>query len=349
MATRFIGLDLGSTGIKLAEVENDQGSYTVTKQAFMPLEPGMIRDGDISTADVPLVAADLKAFLAAEKFSTRKAVVGLNGVSGIFVNRTTIGWHQPRDFHQAVANQMVGDRSLLVGAPADVVFDSVVLNEFTEEDRKKLDVLLVGASPGLVERITGVAKKAGLTVVGAEPTAFSVLRAVKTVNRREGYLDILVDIGHDVCNIMLHECSRPYALTLRADLGGNDLTKTIMEAIQNDDPEIAARAKQAYTQHASVQRAVDDYLHRLVRAIESTLNTYMTSSQSPVVPAGVTLAGGGALLSGLLDTVQGALQRPTIIARFADEVGGAPEHFHQDNGLSYDYTAAVGLAMGETI
>lgn len=349
MASRVIGLDFGATGIKLAEVEDDQGSYTVTKQAFMPVDEGIFVDGDIEEADVAVVAADLKAFLSTEKFDTRKCIIGLNGVSGIFANRTVVNWHSPKDFHNAVSNEMIADKSLLIGAPTDVIFDSVVLSEFSEEDRRKLDVLLVGASPRLVERMSGVAKKAGLSVVGAEPTAFAVLRAVKTANRPSGNLDVLVDIGHDVVSILIHECSRPYALNLRADLGGHDLDRNIVDATQDDDTVRTVRAKLAYMESPLVKRAVDDYLHKLCRGIESTISTYAQSSRTPVVPRGITLTGGGSLLPYLVETVANTFKIPTVLSQYADEIGGAPVHYLPGQLLSHDYTAAVGLAMGETI
>lgn len=348
MADRVIGIDVGATGVKLAEVENDNGHYTVTKQAFMPLDPGLVTAGEVSEADGPIIAADLKAFLAAEKFTAKRCVVGLNGASSIFANRTVVGWHMPKDIHTALSFAMMGDKSLLVGAPDDVVFDHVVFNEFTDDEGRKLDVLLVGAGPRLVERMTGIAKKAGLNVVGAEPTAFAVLRAVKTANRAVGNLDILVDIGQDVVSILIHECARPYALNLMPDIGGSDLDAKIAEATQDDDPIRAARLKVARSADPEVNAAVDEYVYKVGRAIESAISSYIGSSTT-IRPAGITVTGGGALLPNIVETIQETFRIPTVRAEFADEIGGAPERYLTGDIISHDYTAAVGLAMGETI
>lgn len=350
MADRVIGMDVGATGIKLAEVEIDNGIHIVTKQAFMPLDPGLVVSGDVAAADVPVIAADLKTFLAAEKFTAKRCVVGLNGSSGIFANRAVTDWHQPKDMLKAISFSMIGDRSLLVGAPDDVVFDYVVFDEFKDdEDARKLDLLLVGATPGLVDRMTGIAKKAGLNAVGAEPNAFAVLRAVRTGNRQAGNLDILVDLGQDVVSVLIHECGRPYALSLINELGGRDLDRMIAEATQNDDPLLAARSKVAGSANPLVNIAVDEYMFKVGRAIESAFAAYEATSKSAVRPAGITLTGGSALTPNLIGTIQNSFRVPAVLAEFDPDIGGGPERYLTGDIISYDYTAAVGLAMGETI
>lgn len=349
MADRVIGMDVGATGIKLAEVENDNGVHVVTKQAFMPLDPGLVVSGDVSAADVPVIAADLKAFLAAEKFTAKRCVVGLNGSSGIFANRAITDWHQPKDMLKAIGFAMIADRSLLVGAPDDVVFDYVVFEEFKEDDDRKLDLLLVGATPGLVERMTGIAKKAGLNAVGAEPNAFAVLRAIRTANRPVGNLDILVDLGQDVVSVLIHECGRPYALTLINELGGRDLDRMIADATQNDDPLLAARSKVVRSGNPLVNSAVDEYMFKVGRALESAFGAYEQTSRSAIRPAGITLTGGGALTPFMADSIRNMFQVQVVQASLDPEIGGGPERYLTGDIISYDYTAAIGLAMGETI
>ena len=349
MADRVIGMDVGATGIKLAEVENDNGIHIVTKQAFMPLDPGLVVSGDVADADVPVIAADLKAFLSAEKFTAKRCVVGLNGSSGIFANRAITDWHQPKDMLKAIGFAMIADRSLLVGAPDDVVFDYVVFEEFKEDDDRKLDLLLVGATPGLVERMTGIAKKAGLNAVGAEPNAFAVLRAIRTANRPVGNLDILVDLGQDVVSVLIHECGRPYALTLINELGGRDLDRMIADATQNDDPLLAARSKVVRSGNPLVNSAVDEYMFKVGRALESAFGAYEQTSRSAIRPAGITLTGGGALTPFMADSIRNMFQVQVVQASLDPEIGGGPERYLTGDIISYDYTAAIGLAMGETI
>lgn len=349
MAEKVIGIDFGSSGLKLAEVSIEKGAVTVLRQAFMPLDPGTVSNGGLKPENVEAVATDLKAFLAAEKFTSKDAVMGIHSVSDVFVNRAVTPWHEPKNYQTAVGFDIIADEALLVGAPAEVIVDAVVFGEFTDEDdRRKVDALLVGAGQKLVDLQLEVLRKAGLNAAGADLAGMAALRASWIADRSPGVLDVLVDIGQDVTSVLIHESGRPYALTLHRGTAGSELNKLIAAALQDDDMERVVKEKVSYNRDYRVQQAMDDYAFKLTSMISGAVESYQSTRPERAKVAGLTLIGGGSLVTNLPATLQEATGLRTMTGRYAIDIGGEPERHHLGPILSSDYMAAVGLAMGAT-
>lgn len=347
MAEKVIGIDFGSTGLKLAEVSIDKGAAAVVKQAFMPLGPSVISSGGIRPENVESVAAELKAFLAENRFTSKDAVMGLNSPVDVSVNRTSTPWHEPKNYQTAVAFDIVADESLLPGAPKEINVDAVVFGEFVDADEKrKVDALLVGVSQKLVGLQMDVLQKAGLNAAGADLSAMASLRASWIATRAAGVLDVLVDIGQDVTSVLIHEGGRPYALTLHRGTAGGDLDRLISAGLEDDDIERIIKEKVSYSRHYVVQQAMDDYSFKLQSTISGAIESYQSTRSERAPVAGLTLIGGGALVTNLPGILQEATGLRTMTGLYATDIGGDPERHELGPILSTDYMAAVGLAMG---
>ncbi|ACL42113.1 Tfp pilus assembly protein ATPase PilM-like protein (plasmid) [Pseudarthrobacter chlorophenolicus A6] len=349
MAEKVIGIDFGSTGLKLAEVSIEKGAVTVVKQAYMPLDPGVISGGGIKADNVELVASELKAFLAANKFTSKDAVMGINSAADVYVNRAITPWHEPKNFQTALGFDIIADDGLLLGAPPEVIIDAVVFKEFTDaNEKRKIDALLIGVGQKLVELQLEVLHKAGLNAAGADLAGMASLRASWIASRAEGVLDVLVDIGHEVTSVLIHEGGKPYALTLYRGAAGGELNKLISAGLQDDDPERVVKEKVSYNRHFAVQQAMDDYAFKLTSIISGAIESYQSTRPERAQVAGLTLIGAGSLVTNLPATLQESTGLRTMTGRYAIDIGGDPERHHLGPILSTDYMAAVGLAMGAT-
>lgn len=349
MAEKVIGIDFGSTGLKIAEVSIEKGTVTVVRQAYMPLDPGAVSSGGIKAENVEVVASELKAFLGANKFTSKDAVMGINSASDVYVNRAITPWHEPKNFRTAVGFDIIADDTLLLGAPQEVIIDAVVFGEFTDaNDKRKIDALLIGVGQKLVDLQLEVLHKAGLNAAGADLAGLASLRASWIASRSPGILDVLVDIGHDVTSVLIHESGKPYALELYRSSGGAELDKLIAKGLQDDDPERVVKEKVSFNRDYRVQQAMDDYAFKLTSTISGAIESYQSTRPERAQIAGLTLIGGGSLVTNLPATLQEATGLRTMTGRYAIDIGGDPERHHLGPILSTDYMAAVGLAMGAT-
>lgn len=349
MAEKVIGIDFGSTGLKLAEISINKGTVTVEKQGYLPLDPGVVSNGGMKPENATLVAAELKAFLAAQKFTSRDAIMGINSTSDVYVNRAVTPWHEPGNYQTAVGFDIIADETLLLGAPQEVIIDAVVFGELRDaEEKRKIDALLIGVGKKLVDAQIEVLQKAGLNVAGADLAGLGTLRASWIATRSPGVLDVLVDIGQDVTSVLIHENGKPYALTLHRGTGGKDLDKLIAKVLLDDSPDRLVKEKVSFNRDYRVQQAMDDYAFKLNSTISGAVESYQSTRPERAQVAGLTLVGGGALVHNLPATLQEATGLRTMTGRYAIEIGGDPERHHLGPILSTDYTAAVGLAMGAT-
>ncbi|MBG0738865.1 pilus assembly protein PilM [Paeniglutamicibacter antarcticus] len=348
MAEKVIGIDFGSTGLKFAEVSIEKGAVTVTRQAFMPLDPGIISSGGIKPENAELVATELKAFLAATRFTTKDAVMGINSAADVYVNRALTPWHEPKNYQTAVGFDIIADEALLLGAPPEVIIDAVIFDEVTDaENRRKIDALLIGVGQKTVETQLQVLQKAGLNAAGADLAAMASLKASWIASRAPGMLDVLIDIGQDVTSVLIHEGGKPYALTLHRGAAGGDLDKLIAAALQDDAQERVIKEKVSFSRDYRVQQAMDQYAFKLTSTIQGAVDSYQRTRPEPAMPpAGLTLIGGGSLVHNLPATLQESTGWRTMTGRYAIDIAGDPERHHLGPILSTDYMAAVGLAMG---
>lgn len=349
MAEKVIGIDFGSTGLKIAEVSIEKGVVTVVKQAYLPLDPGVISSGGIKPENAELIASELKAFLATQKFTSKDAVMGINSASDVYVNRAVTPWHEPKNYQTAIGFDIIADESLLLGAPPGVIIDAVVFDEFTDaNEKRKVDALLIGVGDKLVNTQLEILQKAGLNAAGADLSGMASLRASWVASRAPGVLDVLVDIGQDVTSVLIHEGGKPYALTLHRGTAGGDLNKLIAAGLQDDSPDRIIKEKVSFNRDYRVQQAMDDYAFKLTSTISGAIESYQSTRPERAQVAGLTLIGGGSLVHNLPATLQDATGLRTMTGRYAIDIGGEPERHHLGPILSTDYMAAVGLAMGAT-
>lgn len=357
MIGKVIGIDFGTTGIKLAQVKTTKDAFIVEKQAFLPLDPKIIVEGRIVPEKAATVASKLKALLLEEKFTTKDVVMGLNSVNDVFVNRTVTKAHSPKEYNAAIVNDIAVDKGLLLGAKSEeILINPVVFSEFEDDEgEKKLDVLLCGVNEALVVDQAKILKQAGLTVIGADLAALAALRSVRTAQRDPGHLDLLVDIGQDVLSVLIHESGVPYSITLQGSKAGGHATYMISNSLDDDDMPKMDRVKanvSSLTDYRTRERtaeAVDEYNTLAGAAISNALQSYAANRGSTLLPAGITLIGGGSLIAGLPERLEDMLEMPVRIGEFDPAIGGEPARYYTEEPLSTDYTVAVGLGMGATV
>lgn len=349
MADKVLGIDFGATGIKMAEVQNGKDGSTVLRQLFLPLQQDLVHRGAIHADNISRIASELKMFLAANKVMTRDAIMGVGAADDVFVNRTITRWHDPKDFHTAVGFEISANPDLLPGARDGVLLDAVVFGELQDDEGdRKLDALLIGVNPSVVDAQIQVLQKAGLRVAGSDLNAFGLLRSIALPVRAPGQLDLLVDIGHEVLTVILHEGGKPYAVALQKDAGGRAATDKLEQAIQDDDPAILQSAKLNPVGDLAY-KAIMEYSFKVYTAISEAIFSYTSHHPEKQNIEGITLTGGGALLRTLPATLQNSFGVPVQVGVMDPAVLGEAERYNTEQKLSACYAAAVGLGMGATV
>jgi type IV pilus assembly protein PilM len=345
-----IGLDIGTSGVRAAELSFGKGSVTLEKFGQVALPEGAVRDGEVVNPDA--VAAAVKQLWAHTKFSSKKVVIGVANQK-VIVRQVDLPWMPLEDLKKSLAFQVQD----FVPMPVDqAVLDFHPLEELTADNGGRvLRGLLVAASREMVNSSLEAVQKAGLSPVMVDLTSFAVVRSLADADHLGlgAPVEALVDVGARVTNIVVHQGGVPRFVRILL-MGGQDVTDAVAERMGVPQQQAEALKQQLGlggpadgmdVQAAS--RVVEAVGAAFVDEIRGSLDYYLASSGSAPISR-LVLTGGGARLGGLA-------QRLQVTTRVPVETG-TPMHSLQvgRTGLSPEQIAfveplaavPVGLALG---
>ena len=345
-----VGLDIGTSGVRAAELSLGKNGATLERFGQVALPPGAVRDGEV--VDVDIVAEAIRHLWSSAKFSTKKVVLGVANQK-VIVRQVDLPWMPVEDLKKSLGFQVQD----FVPMPVDqAVLDFHPLEELGDEGGNRvLRGLLVAASREMVSTTIDAVQRAGLTPVMVDLTSFAVIRSLADADHlgMGSQVEALVDVGARVTNIVVHEGGVPRFVRILL-MGGQDVTDAVAERM--GVPQEQAEAMKQQLAHGVPTDALDvQAAGRVVEAVTATfvdevrgsLDYYLASSGSAPISR-LVLTGGGARLSGLVQRLQVTARVPVTV--------GSPMHSLQvgSTGLSPEQIAfveplavvPVGLALG---
>jgi type IV pilus assembly protein PilM len=168
----LVGLDIDATGIVAASVVVN-GRVRIERVAFTPLEPGIIRDGEV--ADVDALAEALKTLYRENKGLDKRVRVGLANQK-IVVRVVDLPYLEDAKELEAAVRFQAQDQ---LPMPLEhAVLDHQALAVVDDATGRRQRVLLVAARREMVERVLAALRAAGLKPEGVDLSAFATVRAL---------------------------------------------------------------------------------------------------------------------------------------------------------------------------
>ena len=305
MARGAIGLDVGTTAVRAAELSLASDPPVLVRAAQVPLAPGAVSAGEIQ--DVDAVAQAFRELWQRGGFKSRQVTMGV-GNQRVVVREVTVPAIPDKELKQSLPLQV---QDLIPIPMEDAVLDYDVLDEFEQEGARMVRLLVVAAQREMVSRFVEAATAAKLEPVGIDLVPFALIRAagqdgglgLETADRGG---EAVIDVGADVTNICVHE--RGVARFVRIlPTGGRDVTTALADSlgISEDDAEALKRGQP--TDAAPPPDVVRSFLETraaaLVDEIRSSLDFYRTQDAGAEVTR-TLVVGGGSKLAGFLERLQ---------------------------------------------
>ena len=347
MAGSRIGLDIGSTAVRAAELRVGGDVAVLVRAAQVPLPVGAVENGEIAEAEAVGVA--LKELWRRGGFKGRQVIMGV-GNQRVVVREVALPWLPDKELRESLGYQV---QEFIPIAVEDAVLDFDTLGEFEHEGRRMVRLLLVAAHRAMVGTLVEAAEAARLLPTGLDLISFALVRAVGTMDdaldaQSEGE-EALVDVGAHVTNICVHDRGVTRFVRILPS-GGRDISVAIARAlnISDDDAERLKRGEELEAGTPSVGDARGLALTRaagFVDEVRSSLQFY--TAQTPGTRIGrIIVTGGGSKLDGLLELFQERLPAPV-------DRGHPMQRVRSELGLSDDAIAeaepvlavAIGLAV----
>lgn len=351
-----MGLDIGTSGVRAAELSLGKRPATLTRFGQVALPPGAVRDGEV--IDVDVVAAAIRQLWASTKFSTKRVTVGVSNQK--VVAREVDLPRLPADELRKSLPFLVQDR---IPMPVDqAILDFHPLEEFeTESGDRMVRVLLVAAAEDVVDNTVRAVQKAGLNPVAVDLTPFALLRGLARVDElglSEDSGEALIDIGAGVTNIVVHQGGVPRFVRILL-MGGADITEAIAErlGISTEEAEslkqqtgMLAKARDLTDADSPATWAIETSAAAFIEEVRGSLDYHRHQPHS-VDAKRIVLSGGGGQLRGLAERLATATRVPvelgTAMTRL--KVGKVGLTEEQLAFVAPLVSVPVGLAMGTSL
>jgi type IV pilus assembly protein PilM len=303
-----VGLDIGSTAVRAAEMSVRRGRTTLERFGQAALPVGAVVDGQVADADV--VASAIRRLWRQARFGSRRVIMGVAN-QRVVVRMVDLPWMEAEELRRSLRFQVQEYIPIPVD---DAELDVDVLDEHEGGGGQRLmRVLLVAAQKEMVAGHVRAATRARLQPVGVDLTPFALLRSL--VPEGSALLaetsEALVDVGARVTNIVVHAAGTPRFVRILL-MGGQDVTDGLRHGLDLDH-ESAERTKleaaAGAAQEPAVGRIVEQRMGAFVDEVRGSLDFYRAQPDADPV-ARVVVTGGGSRLGPLTERLQAALHLP---------------------------------------
>jgi type IV pilus assembly protein PilM len=334
-----IGVSIGSSSIKIAEVKKSGKAYSLVHFGVAQLPDEAIQNREI--VNHMAVVDALRGLVSELKIKGKTVTTSLSGAA-VIVKKILLDQTSPRELNEAIlweAEQYV---------PFDineVAFDYQILNKNGPEG--KMEIMLVACKRTIIDSYVSAIKDAGL-VAGVVDIDMFALQNTYEFNYPPETPVALVDIGAASLKLAVCAGGQP-TFTRDSAVGGRTLTTEIQKHL-NVSYQEAELLKIDGNAQGQLPQEVADLMHvaaeNFASEIKRSMDFYIASNTG--APAQyVLLAGGTSRLPNLAKMVEEAVGIPVQLLNPFNSISYDTKIFNQDyiGAVSSIAATPVGLAL----
>lgn len=309
MAAPLIGLDIGSSAVRAAELASGRGGLALRRFGQVGLPQGAVVEGEVLQPDV--VASALRRLWAEVGFESRRVVLGVSS-QRVIVRQAEVTAMPAADFRSAVKFEAQD----LIPIPAD---DAVLGFSIVEPDigarsaggPPDMRILLAAAHREMVARHLEALKLASLRADAIDMVPLALMRAARRSEQlgddasRMG-AEAVISVGAMLTVVSVRQGTQArFVRTLNT--GGAHITRHLVErlGLGIGAGEAAKRADGS----VATTVPISEMTRPLVEEIRQSIEFFLAQSEVDSLDR-VLLTGGALLTSGLVGQLREALTPP---------------------------------------
>ena len=341
---QLVGLDIGSSGIKLVQLKENRGRYVLQKFGFKPLEPEVIVDGTVM--DEGQVVSAIKALFDELNVKVKQVAVSISG-HAVIIKKISL---PPMPDDELEGQVKLAAEQYIPFDINEVNIDFHVLppSEGDRSGEAEMSVILVAAKKDKINELTELVKGAGLLPLVMDVDAFAIenMHAINYPMSQEE-TTALVNVGASVMNINI--VSKGTSLFTRdIPIGGNRYTESIQRelGLSYEEAEQLKKGGKASgnNQAAAAQSVIESVNAEVASEIARTIDYYKSTAAEGEVQQ-VLLCGGGAQVSGLVKQLRDRMRAVVEVANPFAEVDTSGSDFDQTTLAEMASMASVGVGL----
>lgn len=340
---QLVGLDIGSSGIKLVQLKESRGRYVLQKFGFKPLEPEVIVDGTVM--DEGRVVSAIKELFEETKIKVKQVAVSISG-HAVIIKKISL---PPMPDEELEGQVRLAAEQYIPFDINEVNIDFSVLpsSEATGDTQGEMSIILVAAKKDKINELTELVKGAGLLPIVMDVDAFAIenMHAINyPVSQEE--TTALVNIGASVMNVNIVRGGTSL-FTRDIPIGGNRYTEAIQRELgmsYEEAEETKKGGRSAGNNEAALTTVINSVNAEVASEIARTID-YFKSTTSDVDVQQVLLCGGGAQVKGLLSQLSDRMQAIVEVVNPFSEIDTSGSDFDQHTLTELAPLAAVGVGL----
>jgi type IV pilus assembly protein PilM len=305
-----VGLDIGSSSVKLVQLREKKGGYALQCFATSKLPPETIVDGALMNSAAVVQA--IQELLAGQKVKGKDVAIGVRGHS-VIIKKIAL----PRMSQEELDDSIQWEAEQYIPFDVkDVHIDTQILTPGGDA-AGQMDVLLVAAKKDMINDYTSVCAEAGLTATVVDVDAFAVQNAYEaSYEAAPGETVVLINVGAAVTNVNII-ANGTTTFTRDVTMGGNSFTEEIQKQlnISYDEAEALKVGGQGETDAVvpqEVERVIQGVAEQLAGEIQRSLDFYAATSADNRITR-VYLSGGTARIPALFKVIEARAGVPVEI------------------------------------
>jgi type IV pilus assembly protein PilM len=336
-----VGLDIGSSGVKLVQLKEKRGGFSLQAFGVAPLPPEAIVDGALMNSAA--IVQSIQELVAQQKVKAKEVAIGIRGHS-VIIKKITV----PRQSQEEL------DESIPFEAEQYIPFDVKDVNIDTQiltpegDAAGQMDVLLVAAKKDMINDYISVCAEAGLTATVVDVDAFAVQNAFEVNYDASGGTVVLINVGAAVTNINILSQGIT-TFTRDITMGGNAFTEEIQKqlTISYDEAEalkVGGQGESDAVVPQEVERVIQGVADQLAGEIQRSLDFYAATAADSRVSR-VFLSGGTARIPALFRVIEARAGVPVEILNPFKNIEVDNRRFDPALILAAAPSAAVGVGL----
>lgn len=298
----LIGLDIGTSSLKVAELKDTKKGYTLENFGMVSLPPEAIVDGALMNS--PAIVEAIETLISERKIKTKDVATSVSG-SSVMIRKITLPVMTEEELDEQI--QWEAEQYIPFNI-SDVNLAYEVLNP--GDDEGNMEMLLVAAKKDMINDYLAVITEAGLNPVIVDLDAFSVLNAYE-INYQimENEILALVNIGSSIVNMVIGKGGN-YLFSRDVTVGGNLYTEEIMKelSVSYEEAELlklggAATGETEAVMRQEVEAVIRRVSDQIASEIAKSLDFFQATASDEQISK-IWLTGGGCSVSGLAEIIQ---------------------------------------------
>jgi type IV pilus assembly protein PilM len=335
----IVGIDIGSSSVKLVQLKEQKGGFTLQSVGILPLPPEAIVDNTLM--DSSSIAETIQKLMDNLDVDVKEAACSVSGNS-VIIRKIALPAMPPEELEDQIHWEA---EQYIPFDINDVNVDFQILDSDTD-DPSKMNVLLVASKKDIVNDYVAVFNEAGIRLSVVDVDSFAVQSAFEmNYDVAPEEVTALINIGAGIMNLNIVK-NGVSLFTRDVQMGGNLFTEEIQKqfGVSSEDAErikITGEGADAARLGETVARVNET----LALEVRRSLDFYNSTAGEGRI-AQIYLSGGGAKIGTLPEAISQKLGTPVEVIDPFRKIRYDEKQFDPDfvREIGPVVTVAVGLA-----